>query len=48
MMLYRLNKTADIIVKIPVGETAEFTVENIIKQGTTHGPEICCTEASKV
>ena len=48
MMLYRLSETADIIVKTPVGETAEFTVKNIVKQGTTHGPVICCAETSKV
>ena len=48
MMLYRLNETADIIVKTPVEETVEFTVRNIVKQGVTHGRVICCAETSKV
>ena len=43
-----INETADIIVKTSVGETAEFTVKNSVKQGTTHGPVICCAETSKV
>ena len=48
MMPYRINETADIIVKTPVGETAEFTVKNIVKRRTMHGPVICCAGTSKV
>ena len=47
-MLYRLNETADIIVKSPVGETAERTVKNIMKQCATHGRVICFAETLKV
>ena len=40
MMLFRLHhiKTS----------TQDFTITNIIKQGTTHGPIICCAETSRV
>ena len=31
-----------------VGDTENFTIMNIVKQGTTHGPIICCTETSQV
>ena len=48
MMLFRLNHITNIIVKTPVGDTEDFTIMNIVKQGTTHGPIICCAETSQV
>ena len=48
MMLFRLNHIANITVKTPVGDTEDFTIMNIVKQGTTHGPIICCAETSQV
>ena len=39
---------ANITVKTPVGDTEEFTIINIVKQGTTHDPIICCAETSQV
>ena len=39
---------ANITVKTPVGDTEDFTIINIVKQGTTHGPIICCAETSQV
>ena len=48
MMLFRLNHMANITVKTPVGDTEGFTIINIVKQGTTHGPIICCAETSQV
>ena len=48
IMLFRLNHIANITVKTPVGDTEDFTIMNIVKQGTTHGPIICCAETSQV
>ena len=48
MMLSRLNHIANIPVKTPVGDTEDFTIMNIVKQGRTHGPIICCAETSQV
>ena len=39
---------ANITFKTPVGDTEDFTIANIVKQGTTHGPIICCAEISQV
>ena len=47
-MIYILNETADIIIKTPCGITENITVKNIVKQGTTLGPIICCTSTDKV
>ena len=40
-LIEELNKTADIVVKTPVGNTEEFTINNIVKQGTVMGPLLC-------
>ena len=48
MMLFRLSHIANITVKTPMGDAEDFTIMNIVKQGTTHGPIICCAETSEV
>ena len=48
MMLFRLNHIVNTTVKTPVGDTEDFTITNIVKQGTTHVPIICCAETSQV
>ena len=48
MVLFRLSHIANITVKTPVGDKEDFTFTNIVKQGTTHGPIICCAETSQV
>ena len=48
MMLFRRNHVADITVETPVGDTEDFTIMNIVKQGTTHGLIICCAKTSQV
>ena len=48
MMLFRLNHIANKTIKTPVGDTEDFTIMNVVKQGTTHGPIICCAETSQV
>ena len=50
-LIYLLNKNANIIVRTPFGQTEEFKVKNLVKQGTCLGPTSCgistgqyCTE----
>ena len=33
MMLFRLNHIANVTVKTPVGDTKDFTMTNVVKQG---------------
>ena len=42
-----LNETAEIVVKTPVGNTTEFQVENIVKQGTVIGPILCSASTAE-
>ena len=48
MVLFRLSHIANITVKTPVGDKEDFIVTDIVKQGPTHGPIICCAETSQV
>ena len=43
----KLNETSDIVVKTPVGETTEFTIKNIVKQGTVLGPLLCSASTAE-
>ena len=47
-MTYRMNEQAEAIIRTPVGETSEFTIRKIIKQGKSYGPVICCTKTATV
>ena len=46
--LYEINKTSNIVVDTPVGKTSSITVEEVVKQGTTFGPIMCCASTSRV
>ena len=46
--LYEINKISNITVDTPVGKTSSITVEEVVKQGTTFGPIMCCTSTSRV
>ena len=46
-IIKELNKTAEIVVKTPVGNTEEFTVHHIVKQGTVLGPLLCSTSTAE-
>ena len=48
LMVYLLNKTANITIKTPIGETESFRAEETVKQGTIWGPEICCVETDRI
>jgi hypothetical protein len=47
-MIRKLNEKAVVVVKTPVGDTEAFTVENIVRQGSVYGPQICCASTDKV
>ena len=47
MLIYELNKKADIIIDTPVGITDSITVREIVKQGTVFGPKLCCISTEK-
>ena len=42
-MMYLLNKSCNIVVNTPFGQTRNFHIENLVKQGTTLGPLLCGT-----
>ena len=46
-VIKRLNETAEITVKTPVGNTSAFEVENIVKQGTVLGPLLCSASTAE-
>ena len=46
--LYEINKTSNIVVDTPVGKPPSMTVEEVVKQGTTCGPFMCCASTSRV
>ena len=48
MMLHEMNKKARITVATPCGETDEFEVKDVVKQGTIFGPLLCCCNTAKV
>ena len=48
MLIYELNRKADIVIETPVGMTENITVTEIVKQGTVYGPKLCCVATEKV
>ena len=48
MILYELNRKANITIMTPCGESEAFSVERIVKQGTIFGPQLCCSSTAKV
>ncbi len=48
MMIRKLNERAVIVVRTPVGNTEPFIVEEIVRQGTVYGPQICISSLDKI
>ena len=48
VMVKRLNEKAEIVVKTPVGDTEPFYLNDIVRQGTVYGPQICIATMDKV
>ena len=47
-LLYQLNKKAEGCVETPVGITESFVLQEIVKQGTVWGPNMCCAETDDI
>ena len=47
-MLYLMNRKAKIVVETPIGRTEEFSVDEIVKQGTVWGPKLCCSQTDEI
>ena len=47
-MIKKLNEKAKIVVKTPVGDTDPFELENIVRQGSVYGPQICISSMDKL
>ena len=41
-------RTPNVIIRTPVGETKPLKLENVVRQGTIYGPEICGASMDKV
>ena len=47
-IIYEMNKKAEIIVDITVGQTESIIIKEIVKQGSIFGPIMCCATTSRV
>ena len=47
-MMYKLNNETEITVDTPLGKTKKLRVEEIVKQGTVLGPDLCCIETDAI
>ena len=48
VMIKKLNEKAEIVVKTPVGNTEPFWLEDIVRQGSVYGPQICISSMDKI
>ncbi|XP_066936883.1 uncharacterized protein [Clytia hemisphaerica] len=48
MLLYTMNRNAQMKVRTPCGDTETFNIEKVVKQGTIFGPILCCSSTSKI
>ena len=42
VMIYYLNKEADVMVDTSVGKTKEMRIEETVRKGSIYGPPLCC------
>ena len=47
-ILYEMNKRSIVTINTPFGETGNIEIEEIVKQGTTYGPVMCCAATTRV
>ena len=47
-MVKRLNEKAEIVVKTPVGNTEPFHLNDIVRQGTVYGLQLCIASMDKI
>ncbi len=47
-MIKKLNEKAKIVVRTPVGNTESFYLEDIVRQGSVYGPQICISTMDRI
>ena len=47
-ILYKLNETAQVKINTPYGDTENIEIKEVVKQGTTYGPIMCCASTARV
>ena len=47
-ILYEMKKRSVVTINTPFGETGNIETEEIVKQGTTYGPVMCCARTARV
>ena len=47
-ILYEMYKKTDIKIETPFGEISNMEIKEVVKQGSTYGPIMCCTATSNV
>ena len=47
-MLYEINKTTEIVIVTAIGNTESIEITEVVKQGSTFGPKMCCASTAKV
>ena len=47
-ILYGMNKRSIVTINTPFGEAGNIEIEEIVKQGTTYGPVMCCAVTASV
>ncbi len=48
VMVKKLNEKAKIVVRTPVGNTEPFYLEDIVRQGSVYGPQICISSMDRI
>ena len=48
VMIKKLNEKAEITVQTPVGNTEPFQLNEIVRQGSVYGPQICIASMDKI
>ena len=48
VVIKKMNEESIAVVRTPVGETQPIRLNNIVRQGTVSGPDICCSSTGRV
>ena len=47
-ILYKLKEIAQVKINTPYGDTENIEIKEVVKQGTTYEPIMCCASTAKV
>ena len=48
MMVYKLNKQAEVIIETPVGQSEEIQINETVRQDTIYGPQLCSITTDQI